>query len=95
MARYIELDALVAKMERKKNLREEIALDLRNQEYKDYFQGKAEAYKETIDLLDTLEVREVDDEPECKIFPRPIECYSNCKECPWLATNNKAQKEEV
>ena len=39
--------------------------------------------------IDTLEVKEVDDEPECMIFPRPIECYSTCKECPYAVTNNK------
>ena len=50
--------------------------------------------KSVLTLIDTLEVKEVDDEPDCLIFPRPIECYSTCKECPWSVTNNKAQKEE-
>ena len=47
--------------------------------------------KEVLLIIDTLEVKEVDDEPECKIFPRPVECYSTCKDCS-LAINNKAQK---
>ena len=44
--------------------------------------------------IDTIEVKELDDEPECKIFPRPAECYSTCKGCPYAVTNNKVQKGE-
>ena len=58
--KLIDKDALVAEIERRKNLCEKIALDLRNQENKDYYQGKAESCKEIIDHLDTLEVKEVD-----------------------------------
>ena len=47
-----------------------------------------------LDYINNLEVKEVDDEPECKIFPRPAECDSTCKECPWSAASNKAQKGE-
>lgn len=59
MAHYIDKDALVAEIERRKNICEKITLDLRNQENKDYYQGKAEAYKEALDFLNTLEVKEV------------------------------------
>ena len=35
-------------------------MDLRTKENKDYHQGKAEAYSEMSELIDTLEVKEVD-----------------------------------
>ena len=53
----------------------------------DYYQGKVDALNDTISFIDTLEVKEVDDRPECRIFPRPIECSSTCKECSFA--NNK------
>ena len=55
---------------------------------------KISLLKSVLSLIENLEVKEIDNEPDCKIFPRPIECYSTCKECPWLATNNKAKKGE-
>lgn len=64
MAQYIEKAALVAEIERRNVICKKVALDLRTQENKDYYQGKAEAYKETLSFLNTLEVKEVDLEKE-------------------------------
>jgi len=52
MARYIELDALLAKIEKRKN----------EWSYGSSTEAKykVEAYNEVIELLDTLEVKEVD-----------------------------------
>ena len=55
---------------------------------------KISLLKSVLSLIESLEVKEIDNEPDCKILPRPVECYSTCKECPWSATNNKAQKGE-
>ena len=60
MAQYIDKSALVAEIERRNVICKKVALDLRTQENIDYYQGKAEAYKEVLDILDTLEVKEVD-----------------------------------
>lgn len=60
MAQYIPKSALVEEIERRRNICKKVVLDLRTQENIDYYQGKAEAYKETIDLLNTLEVKEED-----------------------------------
>ena len=77
--KLIDKDALVAEIER------------RIKEYQstgdDYWFPVIENLKSILSLLNTLEVKKVDDEPGCKIFPRPIECYSTCKECPFA--NNK------
>ena len=59
MKQYIPKSALVAEIERRKDICEKVILDLRTEENKDYYQGKAEAYKETLSLLDTIEVKEV------------------------------------
>jgi len=64
MAQYIDKSALVAEIERRNVICKKVALDLRTQGNKDYYQGKAEAYKEVLDILDTLEVKEVDLEKE-------------------------------
>ena len=84
MAHLIDKSAVVAEIERLEN-----KLYYEPENFKDV--GAKMALDSLKSSLDTLEVKEVNDEPECKIFPRPIECYSTCKECPWLATN-KAQK---
>ena len=84
MEQYIPKSALVAEIERRIKTNKECMLGLRNL---DYYQGKVDALNDTISFIDTLEVKEVDDRPGCKIFPRPIECYSTCKECPFA--NNK------
>lgn len=59
MEQYIIKSALVAEIERRNVICKKVALDLRTQENKDYYQGKAEAYKEVLDILNTLEVKEV------------------------------------
>jgi len=64
MKKLIDKSALVAEIERRNVICKKVALDLRTQENKDYYQGKAEAYKEVLDILNTLEVKEVDLEKE-------------------------------
>ena len=86
----IDKSALVAEIEKLMN-RYDSEYDKDSTEVK---AAKGNVCHEILCTIDTLEVKEVEDEPECKIFPRPVECYSTCKECPWLATNNKAQKGE-
>jgi len=71
MAQYIDKDDLVAEIERRNVICKKVALDLRTQENKDYYQGKAEAYKEMLDILDTLEVKKVDDE-KCKEYDKAL-----------------------
>lgn len=73
--KLIDKDALVAEIERKRGICKKVIWDLRSQENKDYYQGKAEAYKDTLDLLDTLEVKEVDFEEELKCYCND---YYNC-----------------
>lgn len=60
MKQYIDKSALVAEIDRRNVICKKVALDLRTQENKDYYQGKAEAYKEMLDILNTLEVKEAD-----------------------------------
>ena len=74
MAQYIKKSAIVAEIERRNVICKKVALDLRTQENKDYYQGKAEAYKEVLDILDTLEVKEVD---LCKEIEEQITKYYN------------------
>ena len=57
--KLIDKDTLVAEIERRRNICKKVILDLRSQESKVYYQGKAEAYKDILDTLDTLEVKEV------------------------------------
>ena len=64
MEQYINKSALVAEIDRRNVICKKVALDLRTQENKDYYQGKAEAYKEMLDILNTLEVKEADLEKE-------------------------------
>lgn len=60
MEQYISKSSVVEVIEKRKNICKKVVWDLRTQENKDYYQGKAEAYKEVLDLLDTLEVKEDD-----------------------------------
>ena len=60
MTQYIDKSALVAEIERRKNICKKVVLDLRTEENKDYYQGKTEAYKEALDFLDTLEVKDLE-----------------------------------
>ena len=56
MTQYIPKDAVVAEIEKRKDICEKVMLDLRTQENKAYYHGKAQAYGEVLDYLDTLEV---------------------------------------
>ena len=86
--KLINKDALVAKLRR----RIQESIDAGGATSGVYLSERMKEDSYILSFLDTIEVKEVDNKPECKIFPRPIECYSTCKECPWLATDNKAQK---
>lgn len=78
--RLIDKDALVAEIKKRGNICKKVVLDLRTEENKDYYQGKAEAYKETLDLLDTLEVKEVQEEPVSKTLEEAAFDYADaCK----------------
>lgn len=58
--KLIDKDAAVAEIEKRRNICKKVVLDLRTEENKDYYQGKAEAYKEALDFLNTIEVKGVD-----------------------------------
>ena len=73
MAQYIDKSALVAEIERRENICKKVVLDLRTEENKDYYQGKAEAYSEILELLNTLEVKEVDLEKELCTYLKMVE----------------------
>ena len=61
MTQYIDKSALVAEIERRKEICKNLVHDLQDQINHDYYLGKAEAYKETLDFLGKcLEVEEVD-----------------------------------
>lgn len=62
MKAYIDKSALIAEIERKMNLCKKILLRSRTQQDKEYHQGNIEAYEVVTSLLDTLEVKEVDEE---------------------------------
>lgn len=64
MKHYIDKDALVSEIERRKNICNNVVTTSETPVYVDYYQGKAEAYRETLSFLDTLEVKEVDLEKE-------------------------------
>lgn len=61
MTQYIDKAAMVAEIERRIKINKGCMLGLRNL---DYYQGKVDALSDTISLLDTLEVKEVDLEKE-------------------------------
>ena len=65
MAQYIDKAAMVAEIERRIKINKGCMLGLRNL---DYYQGKVDALSDTISLLDTLEVKEVDLEKEYEEF---------------------------
>lgn len=58
--KLIEKEKVVSEINKRLSICNKVALDLRNVENKDYYQGKAESYKETLDILNTLEAKEVD-----------------------------------
>ena len=59
MTQYIDKSALVAEIKRRKDICKNLVHDLQDQINHDYYLGKAEAYKEVLDILNTLEVKEV------------------------------------
>jgi hypothetical protein len=59
MEQYISKSALVAEIERRIKTNKECMLGLRNL---DYYQGKVDALNDTISSLNTLEVKEVEEE---------------------------------
>ena len=60
MKYYIDKSALVAEIERRKEICKNLVHDLQDQINHDYYLGKAEAYKETLDCLGKcLEMEEV------------------------------------
>ena len=60
MEQYIDKSALVAEIKRRIKTNKECMLGLRNL---DYYQGKVDALNDTISFIDTLEVKEVQEEP--------------------------------
>lgn len=60
--KLIDKDVIITELDKRKNLCEKILLDLRTKENIDYYQGKAEAYKEVLDLLNTHEVKYLQEE---------------------------------
>ena len=70
MTKYIDKAAMVAEIERRIKINKGCMLGLRNL---DYYQGKVDALSDTISLLDTLGVKEVDLEKE---FDKCCENYT-------------------
>ena len=85
MTQYIDKSTLSADIDKRKNLCEKIVLDLRTKENKDYYQGKVEAYKETLNFLGTIEVKDV----YSMIHTIIAEC------CDWLAMNTNLSHDEI
>jgi hypothetical protein len=73
MAQYIDKDAVVADIERRIKINKECMLGLKNF---DYYQGKVDALNDTLSLLGTLEVTEVDLEKEYKDFVEEDPVYN-------------------
>lgn len=73
MAEYIPKSALIAEIERRKNICQGVAKANENNEFTHlYYEGKAEAYSEMSELLDTIEVKEVD-----------LDIMQRMEECPY------------
>lgn len=75
MAKYIDKAAVVAEIERKMNLCKQILLRSRTRQDDDYHQGNIEAYEVVISLLDTLEVKEVGEEPTSNDLEEAVKKY--------------------
>ena len=73
MAQYIDKDALVAEIERRIKINKECMLGLKNL---DYYQGKVDALNDALSLLDTIEVKEVKEEPVSKDLEEAAEKYT-------------------
>ena len=73
MTHLIEKDALVAEIERRKNICQGGAEANKNNEFAHlYYSGKTEAYSEMSELLDTFEVKEVDLDLEITLWANAI-----------------------
>ena len=59
MEQYINKAAVVAEIERARQACSKVACNPKNEECSDYYLGKAQAYQEMQDFLETLEVKEV------------------------------------
>ena len=66
MAKYIELDALVAKIERRVTEGEKVAKEIPSSA----IMGLIQAYKNTLSIINTLEVKEVDLKEEVERFAK-------------------------
>lgn len=74
--KLIYKEKLIDEINKRLSICNKVALDLRNSENKDYYQGKAESYKETLDILDALETKEVDLEKEYKEYVEEDPVYN-------------------
>ena len=90
MGQYIDKDALVARI--KAHIEGIEVSQKAGLIKKRDADKKISILKSVLSLIESLEVKELDEEPGCTIFPKPAGCYSTCEECPYLATNNKTQK---
>lgn len=94
MAQYINKDALVAEIEseiKKLHSNLEICKTENDSKTMNLFIG---CFSRVLSLIDTQEVKEISNEDECIIVPKPVDCYSTCKECPWSTNNIKKQRGE-
>ena len=64
MGHYIDKDSLEKDIEKRRDNCKKVVWDLRNQENKDYYQGKAEAYSDVLNTISSLDVRDIDLEKE-------------------------------
>ena len=99
--KLIDKTAVVAEIERRIKVNKECMLGLRNL---DYYQGKVDALNDTISLIDTLEVKEVDLEKErmsecpyrqvgCAMYEGKIlECKGACS---WVVDHLKLKELKV
>jgi len=75
MKQYIDKDALVAEIEKRKKTNKECMLGLRNL---DYYQGKVDALNDTLSLISTLKVKEVDLKKEINNWIKDNTCRGYC-----------------
>jgi hypothetical protein len=74
MTQYIPKSALLAEIERRIKTNKECMLGLKNL---DYYQGKVDALNDTISLLDTLEVKEIQVKESAEIERDKETCKEN------------------
>lgn len=75
--KLIDKAAVVAEIERRIKINKCCMLGLRNL---DYYQGKVDALSDTISLLDTLEVKEVNLDGEINLWVRNLHRVPNFEE---------------